>query len=89
MGREGCGTIKKVYDKDIVEDSIRKAKLSDKFRTEGLDFFVILYQRGEFLSTPDSQMPYFQFLVRGSVALYYLDENGDRRNVALMDGRRY
>ena len=86
MGREGCGTIKKVYDKDIVEDSIRKAKLSDKFRTEGLDFFVILYQRGEFLSTPDSQMPYFQFLVRGSVALYYLDENGDRRNVALMDG---
>ena len=86
MGRKGCGTIKKVYDKSVVEDSIRKAKLSDKFRTEGLDFFVILYQRGEFLSTPDSQMLYFQFLVRGTVALYYVDENGDRRNVALMDG---
>lgn len=86
MGRKGCGTIKKIYGKSVVEDSIRKAELSDKFRTEGLDFFVILYQRGEFLSTPDSRMLYFQFLVRGSAALYYLDENGDRRNVALMDG---
>ena len=77
--------MKKIFERSAVEECLRKSKLAEQFCTEGLDFFVIQYQRGELLSVPGCPIPNFQFLVRGSVVLYYLDEGGNRRDAALLD----
>lgn len=78
--------MEKVYEKKITEHWLKKMRLREYFDTEELDFLVIHYQQGEFLSEPEKPVLYFQFVVRGSAALYYLDENGVRRNVVVMDG---
>lgn len=77
--------MKKIYEKTQIAESLRKSELPKQFCTENLDFFLIRYQKGELLSTPGQPVAYFQFLVRGSVALYYLDESGDRRNVTIAE----
>lgn len=78
--------MEKIYDRALTEDCLLRTCLSEQFETEKLDFFVMKYQRGEFLSRPGQPIKYFQFIVKGSAALYYLDENGARRNVTVMDG---
>ena len=78
--------MKKIYEKAVVEETLRKSGLSEQFNTEKFNFFVIRYQAGELLAIPEKQETYFQFLVRGSVALYYLDENGSRRNLIVAEG---
>lgn len=77
--------MKKTYDKSVVEPWVKRSHLPEYFATEHLDFFVIHYQKGEFLSEPGEPVRYFQFVVRGSAVLYYLEENGTRRNVIVMD----
>lgn len=78
--------MEKIYDKAMAADCLLKIRLSEQFETEKFDFIVMKYQQGEFLSQPGQPIKYFQFMVKGSASLYYLDENGARRNVAVMDG---
>ncbi len=78
--------MEKIYHRTVTADCLLKTGISEQFETEKLDFFVIKYQRGELLSQPEQPINCFQFLVKGSVFLYYLDENGARRNVAVMEG---
>ncbi len=78
--------MEKIYDKSVIETCLNRSRLSWQFDTAGLDFMVFRYQKGEFLARPQQQPTHFQFLVTGSVALYFLEENGSRRNVAVMDG---
>lgn len=77
--------MKKIYEKSLVEKYLKTSHLSGQFCTEKLGFFLIEYRRGEFLSRPGQDIAYFLFPVRGSVVLYYLDENGARRTMAVMN----
>lgn len=77
--------MEKIYDKTAVTKYLEKLRLTERFGTDKLDFFIMKYQRGEFLSQPEQPIKYFQFIVKGSASLYYLDENGSRRNVTVMD----
>lgn len=77
--------MEKIYKKDIIDKWLEKAHLPECFDTDGLDFFVIHYQPGEFLSRPGQPIVCFQFVVKGSAVLYYLDEDGTRRNVTVME----
>lgn len=83
---KGQGKMKKVYEKAVIEDYLKKSGLQGQFHVEGLNFFGISYQAGELISTPEYPVAYFQFLVKGSVTLYYLEEDGSRRNVIVMEG---
>lgn len=64
---------------------LEKLRLAERFETKNLEFFVMKYQPGEFLARPEQPAECFQFIVRGSVSLYYLDENGGRRDVTVID----
>lgn len=78
--------MKKICEKAVVEEALRKSRLSEQFSIEEFNFFVIQYQPRELLSAPERPAAYFQFLVKGSVELYYLDENGNRRNIMVAEG---
>lgn len=77
--------MKKIYDKLMIENYLEKTYLSEQFDTKNLDFLVIKYQQGEFLTRPQQRVEYFQFIIRGSVALYYIDEDGIKRMVGFME----
>ena len=79
--------MKKIYDKNVTDRWLEKTRLLDCFDTKELGFFVIHYQQGEFLLEPEQPVTYFQFIVKGSAVLYYLDEDGARRNVVVVDNR--
>jgi CRP/FNR family putative post-exponential-phase nitrogen-starvation transcriptional regulator len=85
-GWRKAGMMEKIYDKTAVIKYLGKLHLAEQFETEKLDFFIVKYQRGEFLSQPEQPIKYFQFMVKGNASLYYLDENGSRRNVTVIDG---
>lgn len=78
--------MEKIYEKETVDRWLKIACLSEQFNTDNLNFFGVKYRQGEFLSEPQKPVKHFQFLVTGSVALYYLDENGTRRNLTVTDG---
>lgn len=76
--------MEKIYEKQLTEHWLEKSGLTEQFDTEGLDFFLIRYEQGEFLSEQGQPIEQFQFVVSGDVVLYYLDEDGERRNVGIM-----
>lgn len=77
--------MEKIYDKAVIERCLKRSRLSGQFDITGFRFTVFRYQKEEFLSRPQQPLTHFQFLVTGSVALYYLEENGSRKNVAVID----
>lgn len=77
--------MKKIYDREVIDSYLEKLHLEEQFETKALDFLVIKYEPEEFLSRPQQPIEYFQFMVKGSASLYYLDENGDRRDVTVME----
>lgn len=79
--------MEKIYDKSTIDRWLKKSYLPECFDTEGLAFFVMQYQPGEFLSKPGVPIVSFQFVVKGSAVLYYLDEDGTRRNVTVMENK--
>ncbi len=78
--------MEKIYDRDVTERWLAKAGLAEQFDTTELDFFLIRYESGEFLSRQEQAIENFQFLVSGDAALYYLDGEGERRNVSVLEG---
>ncbi len=79
--------MEKIYNKKLIDKWVERSRLSESFHAERYDFFVIRYQQGEFLSKQDQAIINFQFVVRGSAVLYYLDEDGARRNVTMMENQ--
>lgn len=77
--------MEKVYKKEITDMWLKKSCLAEYFDTAGLGFFVIRYQPGELLLEAEQSVTHFQFIVKGSAVLYYLDEDGARRNVVVVD----
>lgn len=77
--------MEKVYEKEITDIWLKKSCLAEYFDTAGLGFFVIRYQPGELLLEAEQSVTHFQFIVKGSAVLYYLDEDGARRNVVVVD----
>lgn len=78
--------MKKIHEKSTIEKYLKASHLPEHFCTENLDFFLIEYRRGEFLSRPGQAVTNFLFPVRGNTVLYYLDENGNKRTLALLGG---
>lgn len=59
--------------------------IRDRFDTEGLDFRLVRFEKGELLVAPFRPMDTLYFLVRGRVNIYGLREDGSSFSVYLAD----
>ncbi|MFR8338001.1 MAG: hypothetical protein ACLVAW_15760 [Eisenbergiella massiliensis] len=62
--------MKKIYDRPIVMEYVKKYGISRFFDTRDLPFFLIRYEKGETIIHPTEHTRYLQFVVEGTVAIY-------------------
>lgn len=68
--------MKIINDKEMLENYIVKFEIREYFDTTNLDFKLIKFEKGSFLTKPLQGMKYMLFIVSGSVKIQNLEESG-------------
>ncbi len=74
--------MKIINDRELLENYIDKFKIRQYFDTKELDFKLIEYKKGSFLTRPVEHMRYMLFVVSGSIKIQNFEENGIVRIVS-------
>ena len=70
--------MKKIYDQKKVAACIAKSKYHAVLDTMDLDFYLIKYEKGEFVSSPFQNTLLFQIVEQGSINIYLIRDDGTR-----------
>lgn len=68
--------MKIINDKVLLEKYVKKYSIRDYFDTKDLDFKLIEFKKGSFLTRPLEKMNYMFFVVGGSIKVQNLEESG-------------
>ena len=68
--------MKKIFDKDKIEEAIMHCKYADTLRALDIPLFLIEYKAGETLSSPILDYPYFQIVISGTLSIYFIRDDG-------------
>ncbi len=74
--------MEKIYDKSAIADCIAKSKYHDVLDTMELDFYLIKYEKGEFVSSPFQNELLFQIVEQGSINIYFIRDDGTRYSLS-------
>lgn len=70
--------MERIYDRNIIEQYIRKYNINKLLNTENLDFFLSVYQKGEIVISPDEDPQFLFFIIEGTLMLYSLKSDGSQ-----------
>ncbi len=70
--------MEKIYDQKKVAACIAKSKYHAVLDTMDLDFYLIKYEKGEFVSSPFQNTFLFQIVEQGSINIYLIRDDGTR-----------
>ena len=70
--------MEKIYDQKKVAACIAKSKYHAVLDTMDLDFYLIKYEKGEFVSSPFQNTLLFQIVEQGSINIYLIRDDGTR-----------
>lgn len=68
--------MKFIHDEKLLERLLIQEGILEHFETEGLDFRLVEYEKGELICAPGKPLEDMLFTVRGSVQVYGLREDG-------------
>ncbi len=68
--------MKKILQKEQIDYWLDIGKIRSYFDTSDLDFQAFYYEKGEYITVPDTQMEHILFLVDGTVQIYGIREDG-------------
>lgn len=68
--------MKYIHDEKLLERLLVQEGILDHFETRGLDFRLVEYGKGELLCAPGNPLEDILFIVRGTVQVYGLREDG-------------
>lgn len=68
--------MKKIYDKKKIAACIAKSKYYTVLDTLDVDFYLIKYEKGEFVNSPFQSEMLFQIVEQGSLNIYFIREDG-------------
>ena len=74
--------MEKIYDKKKIAASIANSKYHALLDTLPLDFYLIKYEKGEFVSSPFRNESLFQIVEQGSVNIYFIRDDGTRYSLS-------
>lgn len=77
--------MKKSYQKDLVARAISKSRYRQMLESLPVHLFVIEYEAGELVSSPDTQSQFFQIIVSGSIQIYYIRSDGSRYSLSVSE----
>ena len=74
--------MKIIRDNDLIRQAIRQYDIDSFFDNMDMDFFLVNYEKGDFLRTPLHKTYWMQIVLSGIVSIYYIREDGTMYSVA-------
>lgn len=74
--------MERIYDKEKIAACIAKSKYHDVLDSLDIDFYLIKYEKGEFVSSPFQNEPLFQIVEQGSINIYFIRDDGTRYSLS-------
>lgn len=68
--------MEKLCDTEEIEYWLQKEQIRDYFDTPDLSFQICRYKKGEYITTPDTPVEDLLFVVRGTIQIYGIREDG-------------
>ena len=68
--------MRRFYDKTLVETYLRQTKHESIMRGLQEHLFVAQYEKGEFVSMPLQQVHLFQIIIKGTISIYFIRDDG-------------
>ncbi len=74
--------MERIYDKKKTASCIAKSRYHDVLNTLNVNFYLIKYQKGELVSSPFQNELLFQIVEQGSIAIYFIRDDGTRYSLS-------
>ena len=74
--------MKKIYEKKKVAACIADSIRRDVLDSLNVDFYLIIYEKGELVSSPFQSESLFQIVADGSVNIYFIRDDGTRYSLS-------
>ena len=68
--------MKKIHDSDQIHHWIEKGKIRDCFSTPNFNFLLYQYEKGEQITSPDNPLKEILFVLKGTIRIYGIRDNG-------------
>ncbi len=77
--------MEKIYDKEQIQFWIEREGIREFFSWENMDFFLCRYEKGEYLTAPYRRPQELLFVVRGTIQIYGIRDDGSAAPIAQGD----
>lgn len=72
--------MKKIYDQNLINKKIEQYQIKQYFNNQ-YPFFLMEYEKGETIVSPLQETDYFQFVLEGTISIYFIDREGKQTMV--------
>ncbi len=74
--------MERIYDKEKIAACIANSKYHTVLESLDIDFYLINYEKGEFVSSPFQNETLFQIVEQGSINIYFIRDDGTRYSLS-------
>jgi CRP-like cAMP-binding protein len=74
--------MERIYDKKKIASCIKKSNYHAVLDSLDIDFYLIKYKKGEFVSSPFQNESLFQIVEEGSINIYFIRDDGTRYSLS-------
>ncbi len=74
--------MEKIYEKKKITDCIANSKYHEALHSLDAEYYLIKYEKGEFVSSPFQEENLFQIVEQGSIDIYVIREDGTRYSLS-------
>lgn len=74
--------MKRIYDQQKIAACIAKSKYHAVLNSLGIEFYLIKYEKGEYVSSPFQNEFLFQIVEQGSINIYFVRDDGTRYSLS-------
>lgn len=80
--------MKKIHDPQAVASWLKTTRYGPMLAGLGVELFLAEYEKGELVTAPFQEETWFQMVVRGSLNIYFIRDDGERYSLS-QGGREY
>lgn len=77
--------MKRIFDKDKIDEALSQNKYRDILGKLPIELFLTEYEEGEFLPTSEESRSLLQIVVKGTLSIYYIRDDGSSYALAFTE----
>lgn len=74
--------MKRIYDKELVNQYIKKYNINSLFESKNLPFYLMQYEKDEKIIVPLEHTKYLLFIVEGTISIYSIRQDGSQYSIS-------